>query len=527
MPPNMSSKSVKSCWLRCEQLSKCAIDEVIIGFWEVEMVGNSVRQEALRTKALQLLIRLRNASQGFRAPFSERRAALLIGDMILVILSTLGAFFLWYQTANSPFDMGHMVQRWYWFPLLVVSWWALAWLNDLYDVRSSTHPVLSTFRIFTVILLSIGIYLFVFFLTPNPNSLPRLFFLYHLLLVMPMMIFWRWLYAVMFRIFPMPHKVLIVGGDIRASVIARVLERAPEINYQVVGYVEDHHQVQEAAAISNLIHLGNIADLPRLASKLSINEVVIAVEREIDKNILQTLIDCHGRGVQISNMPDLYEKLQNRIPVEHIDPLWVLTVMERLPNRMQLFTKRLMDLGLGFLGLLVLVSCLPVIALAIRLDSPGPVFYRQKRSGRSGRHFSIFKFRTMTIDAEQDGVARWATSSDVRITRVGRILRKTRLDELPQVINILRGEMSVVGPRPERPEFVEELQQEIPYYRTRLMVKPGLTGWAQVHYDYGNSVEDALIKLHYDFYYLRYWSIWLDLYTIFRTVGVMARFKGT
>jgi lipopolysaccharide/colanic/teichoic acid biosynthesis glycosyltransferase len=164
--------------------------------------------------------------------------------------------------------------------------------------------------------------------------------------------------------------------------------------------------------------------------------------------------------------------------------------------------------------------------VAIRLDSPGPVFYRQVRSGRGNRPFRIFKFRTMFVDAEKDGRARWATKDDPRITRVGRFLRKSRLDELPQVLNVLRGEMSLVGPRPERPEFVEELQQEVPFFRTRLMVKPGITGWAQIHYDYGNSARDALIKLQYDFYYIHYWSLWLDLYTLYRTLGVVARLKG-
>ncbi|MEJ2555505.1 MAG: sugar transferase, partial [Anaerolineae bacterium] len=161
-----------------------------------------------------------------------------------------------------------------------------------------------------------------------------------------------------------------------------------------------------------------------------------------------------------------------------------------------------------------------------RLDSPGPVFYRQIRSGRAGRAFSILKFRTMSTDAEKDGQPRWAAENDPRITRVGHFLRKTRLDELPQLHNVLRGEMSIVGPRPERPEFIEQLEQDIPFYSTRLMVKPGLTGWAQVHYRYGNNVEDAQIKLQYDFYYLRYWSLWLDLYVIFRTFGVVFKFKG-
>jgi exopolysaccharide biosynthesis polyprenyl glycosylphosphotransferase len=227
-------------------------------------------------------------------------------------------------------------------------------------------------------------------------------------------------------------------------------------------------------------------------------------------------------------LPDLYEQIYHKIPIEYVDPSWVLHVIQGRPifNRLQLAVKRLLDLGLVLASLPILVLVLPVIALAIRLDSIGPIFYHQIRCGRAGRPFSIFKFRTMSINAELDGQPRWATQSDVRITRVGRILRKTRLDELPQLINVLRGEMSLIGPRPERPEFVEMLQQQIPFYRTRLMVKPGLTGWAQIHYDYGNSVEDALIKLQYDFYYLRYWSVWLDLYVAFRTFAVVLKLKG-
>jgi exopolysaccharide biosynthesis polyprenyl glycosylphosphotransferase len=226
-------------------------------------------------------------------------------------------------------------------------------------------------------------------------------------------------------------------------------------------------------------------------------------------------------------MPDLYDKLSRRIPIQHIDPAWALNVIEKLPSRLSLSCKRLMDLALAGFGLLVLAPFLPLVALAIRLDSPGPIFYRQIRSGRAGRPFTILKFRTMVTDAEKDGRARWASEDDPRITRVGRFLRKTRVDELPQLHNVLRGEMSIVGPRPERPEFIEQLEQDIPFYRTRLMVKPGLTGWAQIHYRYGSSVEDALIKLQYDFHYLRYWSLWLDLYVIFRTFGVAFRFQGT
>jgi lipopolysaccharide/colanic/teichoic acid biosynthesis glycosyltransferase len=178
----------------------------------------------------------------------------------------------------------------------------------------------------------------------------------------------------------------------------------------------------------------------------------------------------------------------------------------------------------GFVGLGI---ALPFVALAIALDDGGPLFYRQVRSGRAGEPFFVVKFRTMRPDAEKDGKPRWAKKDDDRVTRVGKVLRKTRLDELPQIINVLRGEMHIVGPRPERPEFIAELEEKIPFYRTRLTVKPGLTGWAQIHYKYGNSVEDALVKLQYDLYYIRNRSLWLDFYIVFKTIGVVFRLEGT
>ena len=170
---------------------------------------------------------------------------------------------------------------------------------------------------------------------------------------------------------------------------------------------------------------------------------------------------------------------------------------------------------------------LPFVALAIYLESPGPIFYSQGRVGRAGRTFQLIKLRSMVPDAEQDGQARWAEEKDKRVTRVGRFLRRTRLDELPQCLNVLRGEMSLIGPRPERPEFVTRLQKRIPFYRSRLAVRPGLTGWAQVNYHYGSSVEDALVKLQYDLYYIKHKSLYLDLLILLKTIGVVLSFQDT
>jgi lipopolysaccharide/colanic/teichoic acid biosynthesis glycosyltransferase len=184
-----------------------------------------------------------------------------------------------------------------------------------------------------------------------------------------------------------------------------------------------------------------------------------------------------------------------------------------------------LDIVIALIGLICFGLLLPFLALLIKLDSPGPIFYRQKRMGRAGKEFELIKLRSMVVDAEADG-AKWAEKYDSRVTRAGLFLRRTRLDELPQLLNVLSGEMSLIGPRPERPEFVTGLQQEIPFYRTRLTVKPGLTGWAQVNYDYGRSASDALEKLRYDLYYIKHQSLQLDLVILLKTIGTILLLKG-
>ena len=175
---------------------------------------------------------------------------------------------------------------------------------------------------------------------------------------------------------------------------------------------------------------------------------------------------------------------------------------------------------------LILAVVFPFVAIAIKLDSPGAIFYKQERVGQYGAKFTVYKFRSMVQNAERNGKAQWAVKGDARITKVGNFIRKTRLDELPQVLNVLRGEISMVGPRPERYAFIKELQQQIPFDRTRLAVKPGLTGWAQINYGYGSTIEDALIKLQYDLYYLKHWSPWLDFKILLRTFSVVLKMKG-
>jgi len=238
-------------------------------------------------------------------------------------------------------------------------------------------------------------------------------------------------------------------------------------------------------------------------------------------------MNCYEHGYPIQPMQLLYEQTLGQIPVRHLGQQWFLDPFNTTSSLSYRAGKRLMDITLSVLGLAVFIVIFPFIALAIYLDSQGPIFYSQERVGKGGKVFHVLKLRSMMPNAEGQGKAVWASRADPRITRLGVFLRRTRLDEVPQLLNVLKGEMSIIGPRPERPQFVAELQEQIPFYRTRLSVAPGLTGWAQIKYGYGSSVEDALIKLQYDLYYIKHQSLMLDLLISLRTINVILALKGT
>lgn len=258
------------------------------------------------------------------------------------------------------------------------------------------------------------------------------------------------------------------------------------------------------------------------------NDIIVVNEEELDDEIALKLLKLKLTGITVVPFTKFYEKLYNKIPVDlfhNISSLIVLDGFNKVKTRTEQGIKRLADFTIASVFLILFSPFFLIVAIAIKLDSKGPVFFKQKRTGEQGKPFTIYKFRSMITDAEKLG-AKWASEDDPRITRVGKFIRKTRIDELPQLINILKGDMSFVGPRPERPEFDEILSNEIPYWMLRYIIKPGLTGWAQINYDYGASVEDAKEKLKYDLYYIKNFSLYLDLKVIFKTLKVVFFGKG-
>ena len=322
-----------------------------------------------------------------------------------------------------------------------------------------------------------------------------------------------------------PHleeRVLVVGTGSAALTVAHHIRTQYDYAYRLVGFLEDPSGAGSGRAGPIL---GAIDDLSGVVDAYSIRRIVIALADRRGQLPIDDLLRAKLAGVGVEDAATTYERMTGKILVDDLKPSWLIFSDGFGASRATRFAKRLVDFFGALLGTVLFAPVMLLTALAVRLDSPGPALYRQERVGENGRPFTLFKFRSMRTDAEQ-GTPMWAQDGDARVTRVGRFIRLTRLDELPQFWNVLRGEMSFVGPRPERPFFVQQLALAIPFYMARHAVKPGVTGWAQVRYRYGASVEDALEKLRYDLYYIKHLSLVFDLTILIDTVKVMVSGKG-
>jgi sugar transferase (PEP-CTERM system associated) len=323
------------------------------------------------------------------------------------------------------------------------------------------------------------------------------------------------------------ERLLLVGTSAGAVTLARELfERRWELGVEIVGFV-DADPAKVGAPLINPGIIGTIDDIPAIVAKRRVDRVCVSLADARGKLPMDKLLEMKLDGVSFDHLASLYEKYTGKIAIENLRPSWFI-FSEGFRKGLVLSTmKRTLDVVVASVGLIIGAPLMALAALAVRMTSPGPVLYHQKRVGLHGREFTVHKFRSMRQDAEAATGAVWASKSgDARLTRIGGWLRRTRMDELPQLWNVLIGEMSFVGPRPERPEFVGDLTREIPYYGQRHVVRPGLTGWAQVRYTYGASMEDAIEKLQYDLFYIKNLSIELDLYIIFETVKTVLLRRG-
>jgi sugar transferase (PEP-CTERM system associated) len=327
------------------------------------------------------------------------------------------------------------------------------------------------------------------------------------------------------RVGALKTRALVIGTGSRAAHVEALLaSRGHASNTQVIGYLPmggSHHFVDHARI------LDTEEPLPELVARLQINEIILAIrERRGGGMPVQELLRCKLRGIRVLELSSFFERENGHLQLDSMNASWMILAEGFHQGIVRDTVKRLFDLLVSTAMLGFTLPIMALTALMIKLESPGPVLYRQERVGQGSRNFTILKFRSMCVDAEKDGKPRWARQNDSRITLTGRFIRRTRIDELPQIFNVFFGDMSFVGPRPERPYFVQDLSQKIPYYGVRHTVKPGITGWAQVRYPYGATDEDAMHKLQYDLYYVKNHSLFLDLMILFQTAQVVLWGKG-
>jgi exopolysaccharide biosynthesis polyprenyl glycosylphosphotransferase len=463
---------------------------------------------------------------GWRIRPREQRTILLVGDLFVSVLALIGGLYFWGQKdAWLNFSLNFLKERVsLWFYLLPIIW--MVFLVELYDLHRAKNLRQTITGIAVAGLAGIFLYALIYLISPK-GSLPRWGIGFFLVFVSILTFFWRMVYIQIFNAKAFTRRVLVIGAGKAGETIARAIKNLHPQPFILVGFLDDDPKKIGEQVDGFPILAGN-DHLLEIINNEAINEIVIAISDAMEGKTFQAILDAQEMGVEVVPMPSVYEELLGRIPIHHLESDWLIRsfVSETRVGGFYEAGKRMMDILGGFVGLGICATFFPIIAILILLESGKPVIYRQVRSGKGDKLYHMNKFRTMRQDAESDGIVQLTQKKDNRITRIGQFLRRTHIDELPQFLNVLRGEMSLVGPRSERPEWISEFQKQIPFYRARLLVKPGITGWAQVNYSYYATVEEMAIKLEYDLYYIKHRNLLMDLLILFRTFTQVLAFRG-
>lgn len=459
----------------------------------------------------------------------ERRTLLVLGDFLMAVIAIMVALYFWALAETfHDFSVEFLLERppaWYY--LLPFFWVVL--LVELYDIHRAGNWSDTVRGVAMATLIGLGFYLLLFFyFTDPPNSLlPRRGVAGFFVAAPILTLIWRFLYI---RIFTTPafmRRVLLVGGGKAGETLLQVIDDLWPPPFYLVGIIDDDPQ-KIGTQIEGHTVVGDSSKLLEIVESEEVSDIIVAISGEMRGSTFQKLLDTQEKGIEISRMPSVYEELLGRVPIRLLETDWILRsfVDQSRASEFYELGKRLLDIIGGFIGVVLLLITLPFISIGILLDSGRPVFYTQTRAGRGAQDYKILKFRTMIQDAEADGIPQWASEDDERATSFGRILRRTHLDELPQFINVLRGEMSLVGPRAERPELVQMFQKHVPFYRARLLVKPGMTGWAQVNFGYASTIDETVVKLEFDLYYIKHRNLMTDFVILLRTPSTVLGLRG-
>jgi exopolysaccharide biosynthesis polyprenyl glycosylphosphotransferase len=464
---------------------------------------------------------------------SERYVVLSVLDLLLVNVALVMALAL---TGEFAPTLDNIWANNKWFITLAIVWLGCANFFDCYSLVRAASTSASVRNTFLAAIATIIAYTLIPFLTPPLASRGTIFYFTGLAVVL--VLGWRILYAQLFVQPRFQQRAVVVGAGAAgiALITAMRAARRDDANpyrgtgYEIVGFIDDNSRLVRET-VEGIQVLGDNQILTDVARQLRVNEIILAITnaQTISDEMMNALLNCRELGLRVMTMATVYERLTGRVPIDYVgrDLQLVLPMDDNAMERAFKTFKRLIDFTAALFGIAAMGVAIVPIWIINRFTSPGPLFYKQGRVGQGGIIFAMYKFRSMRPDAERATGAVWARRGDDRITPAGKFMRKTRVDELPQFINVLKGEMSLIGPRPERPEFVNALALMVPYYRARHAVKPGITGWAQVKFGYGSTHQDTRIKLEYDLYYVKHASPMLDILIALQTPLIMLLGRGT
>ena len=464
----------------------------------------------------------RTKPAGWRLRSGEKRSILLIGDLLFAFLALAVALYLWsLRDQWSITFWRERVTAWYY--LLPFGWLFL--LLNLHDPHRASNLGITVRGIGIAALTGLIFYAVIYLAVAGNQA--RIGVAFFLACAAVLTLFWRLVYIRIFTASAFLRRVLILGAGKAGQTLVQVYKELQPSPFYVVGFIDDD-PAKASSQLEGYPVLSTSDNLLDIIDKEDITDLMIAVTGEMRGDAFQAVLDAQECGVEIVLMPTLYEELMGRVPIHHLESEWLIRsfVDQARVGGFYEAEKRVFDIIFGLVGLGICIAIFPFVVLLILIGSGAPVLYKQIRSGKGGKPYLVYKFRTMRQDAEKDGKAQLTQEKDDRITLFGNFLRRTHIDEFPQFWNVLRGEMSLVGPRSERPEWIAEFQKQIPFYRARLLVKPGITGWAQVNYSYYATVEEMAIKLEYDLYYIKHRNLLMDISITLRTLWQVVGLRG-
>lgn len=459
--------------------------------------------------------------QGIHFEISERKVLLRLIDVLIAFLGVYSLEFFFdfqYLQINADFTV----------PLIVLSLYIIVFgtIFELYDLKQASKLDITFKNIVLTSSVTVLVYLLTPFFTPFlPENRMQILYFYFVIIVA--IFLWRLAYVTFIQSPRFYKRVLLIGEVSNIDQIVKTLN-VSDPNYKIIGFINSEEESEDPIRFKGLKEFDK-ESLIDVIRKERISEVLISSlnAESITPEVYHNLISLLETGFSIREFTQVYEELTYRVPIQFVgkDFYKYFPFSRSNQNQLYLVSHRMLDVLFSCIGVVIGVLLLPIVLIGNAIGNRGPLFYTQERVGKHGKIFKILKLRTMIKDAEANG-AKWASKNDTRVTLFGKFLRRSRLDEIPQFFNVLKGDMSIIGPRPERPFFVTELSRVIPFYETRHIIKPGLTGWAQVKSRYGGSIDESLIKLQYDLYYIKHRSVFLDLNIMVKTISTVLYYRG-